>query len=138
MIYCSFTIESLESDFSGIQCKIDAVCIFGQIISDFSTIYGVAVMKWNFLTLKSLIEEHAHLNFADFLSTLLAIFYVINEKFHPAHLLIYLKSLQNKKDLNDFTAARFLVFFCCWQLRKRHRKPGSCDVIKVLLILWRL
>ena len=29
-------------------------------------------------------------------------------------------------------------FFCCWQLRKRHRKPGSCDVIKVLLISWRL
>ena len=38
-------------------------------------------------TLKSLIEEHAHIDFSDFLSTLLAIFYVINEKFHPARLL---------------------------------------------------
>ena len=45
-----------------------------------------------------------------------------------------LKSSRNKKDLNDVTA-RFLCFFCCWQLRKRRRKQGSCDVIKVLLIL---
>ena len=41
-------------------------------------------------TLKSLIEEHARLDFSDFLSTLLAIFHVINEKFPPARLLIYL------------------------------------------------
>ena len=41
-------------------------------------------------TLKSLIEEHARLNFSDFLSTLLAILHVINEKFHPTRLLIYL------------------------------------------------
>jgi hypothetical protein len=41
-------------------------------------------------TLKSLIEEHARLNFSDFLSTLLAIFHVINEKFHPTCSLIYL------------------------------------------------
>ena len=33
------------------------------------------------LLLKSLIEEHARLDFSDFLSTLLAIFHVINEKF---------------------------------------------------------
>ena len=39
-----------------------------------------------------------------------------------------IKSLQNKKDLNDFTAARFLVFFAA----------GSWDIIKVLLISWRL
>ena len=52
---------------------------------------------------------------------------------------IYIKSSQNKKDPNDVTAALFLVgFFCCWQLRKRQRKRGSCDVIKVLLISWRL
>ena len=50
-------------------------------------------------------------------------------------LVFLLKSSRNKKDLNDVTAAQFLVFFCCWQLRKRHRKPGSCDVIKVLLNL---
>ena len=31
--------------------------------------------------LKSLIEEHARLGFSDFLSTLLAIYHVINEKF---------------------------------------------------------
>ena len=41
-------------------------------------------------TLKSLIEEHARLDFSDFLSTLLAIFHVIYEKIHPACLLIYL------------------------------------------------
>jgi hypothetical protein len=39
-------------------------------------------------------EELARLNFSDFLSTLLAIFYVINEKFHPAFLLIYLENKQ--------------------------------------------
>ena len=43
-----------------------------------------------FTTLKYLIEEHARLNFSDFLSTLIAIFLVINEKFHSARLLIYL------------------------------------------------
>ena len=32
-------------------------------------------------------------------------------------------------------AAPFLVFFGCWKLRKRHQKQGSCDVIRVLLIL---
>ena len=37
-------------------------------------------------TLKSLIEEHARLDFSDFLSTLLAIFHVINKKLHPARL----------------------------------------------------
>ena len=41
-----------------------------------------------------------------------------------------LKLSRNKKDLNDVTAAPFSVF----QLRKRHWKWGSCDVIKVLLI----
>ena len=44
-----------------------------------------------------------------------------------------IKSSQNKKDLNDVTAAPFLVFFCYWQMRKIHRKRGSCDVIKVLI-----
>ena len=45
-------------------------------------------------TLKSLIEEHAPLDFSDFLFTLLAIFHVINKKFHPARLLIYLVNKQ--------------------------------------------
>ena len=45
-------------------------------------------------TLKSLIEEHARLDFSDFLSTLLVIFHVINKKFLPARLLI---SLVNKQ-----------------------------------------
>ena len=40
-------------------------------------------------TLKSLIEEHARLNFSDFHSTLLVIFHEVKEKIHPAHLLIY-------------------------------------------------
>ena len=42
--------------------------------------------------MKSLIEEHACLDFSDFLSTLLAFFHVINEKFHPAGLPINLLS----------------------------------------------
>jgi hypothetical protein len=46
------------------------------------------------LTLKSLIEEHARLDFSDFLSALLAIFHVINEKFPPASLSIYLVNKQ--------------------------------------------
>ena len=41
-------------------------------------------------TLKSLIEEHARLDISDFLSTLLAIFHVINKKLQPARLLTYL------------------------------------------------
>ena len=45
-------------------------------------------------TLKSLIEEHARLDFSDFLSTLLAILYVINANFLPACLLIYLVNKQ--------------------------------------------
>ena len=45
-------------------------------------------------TLKSLIEEHARIDFSDFLSTLLTIFHVINEKFHPARLLIHLMNKQ--------------------------------------------
>ena len=45
-------------------------------------------------TLMSLIEEHARLDFSDFRSTLLANFYVINEKFHSARLLIYLVNKQ--------------------------------------------
>ena len=48
-----------------------------------------AVITW-----KSLTEEHARLDFADFLSTLLAIFHVIDEKFHPTRLLIYLVNKQ--------------------------------------------
>ena len=50
--------------------------------------------KSKILTLKSLIEEHARLDFSDFLSTLLAIFHVINKKFPPARLLIYLVNKQ--------------------------------------------
>ena len=49
------------------------------------------------ITLKSLIEEHARLDFSDFLSTLFAIFpparlliYLVKKKFHPARLSIYL------------------------------------------------
>ena len=45
-------------------------------------------------TLKSLIEEHARLDFSDFISTLFVIFHVINEKFHPARLSIYLVKKQ--------------------------------------------
>ena len=43
---------------------------------------------------------------------------------------LYLKSSRNKKDLNNVTATPFLVFFCCWQLKKRHQKRCSCDIIK--------
>jgi hypothetical protein len=48
----------------------------------------------NLRTLKFLREEHVRLNFSDFLSTLLAIFHVLNQKFHPARLLIYLVNKQ--------------------------------------------
>ena len=57
-------------------------------------------------TLKSLIEKHARLDFSDFHSTLLAIFYVVNEKFHPARLLIYL--VKNKQIDILFQSARLL------------------------------
>ena len=57
-----------------------------RIQKTFKRIYGS--------TLKSLIEEYARLDFSDFLSTLLAIFHVINEKFPPARLLIYLVNKQ--------------------------------------------
>ena len=53
-----------------------------------------APVLYSDLTLKSLIEEHACLNFSDFHSTLLAIFHVVNKKFHPASLLIYLENKQ--------------------------------------------
>ena len=46
-----------------------------------------------------------------------------------------LKSSQNKKDLNDVTAARFPVSFSQLPAAEKHQKPGSCDIIKVLLIL---
>ncbi len=45
-------------------------------------------------TLKSLIEEHARLDFSDFLSTLLAIFHLKNKKFHRARLWTYLVKKQ--------------------------------------------
>merc|ERR1712051_989827 len=54
-----------------------------------NTVYIPSTLKIA-LTLKSLIEEHACLDLSDFLSTLLAIFHVINEKFPPARLSIYL------------------------------------------------
>ena len=48
----------------------------------------------DFNTLKFLIEEYTRLDFSDFLSTLLAIFHVINKKFQPARLLTYLVKKQ--------------------------------------------
>jgi hypothetical protein len=45
-----------------------------------------------------------------------------------------LKLSRNKKDLNDVTAAPFSVFLSQLPTAKKHRKRGSCDVIKVLLI----
>ena len=51
---------------------------------------------------------------------------------------VVLKSSRNKKDLNDVTAARFSVSFSQLPAAKKHPKLGSCDVIKVLLISWRL
>ena len=46
-----------------------------------------------------------------------------------------LKSSQNKKDLNYVTAAQFSVSSSQLPAAKKHQKPGSCEVIKVLLIL---
>ena len=46
---------------------------------------------------------------------------------------------RNNKDLNDVTAALYLIYFS--QLpaaKKQHPKEGSCETIKVLIISWRL
>ena len=60
------------------------------------------------ITLESLIEEHARLEFSDFHSTLFAIFHVINEKFHPARLLIHLVKKQAGGFFFQFRSARLL------------------------------
>ena len=67
-----------------------------KMVVPLETITSIAseVFENHALTLKSLIEEHARLDFSDFLSSLLAIFHVINEKFPPARLLIYLVNKQ--------------------------------------------
>ena len=57
---------------------------------------------------------------------------ILHKTMNLFHKFEIVKSSRNKKELNDITAAPFSVFFCSWQLRKRHRKRGSCDVIKVL------
>ena len=49
---------------------------------------------------------------------------------------VILKLSQNKKDLNDITAALFSVSFSQLPVANKYRKRGSCDVIKVFLILW--
>ena len=51
---------------------------------------------------------------------------------------LQLKLSQNKKDLNDVTASPIWVSFSQLPAAKNHQKQGSCDVIKVLLISWRL
>ena len=43
-----------------------------------------------------------------------------------------------KKDLNDVTAALFSVSFPQLATATKHWKWGSCDIIRVLLISWRL
>ena len=54
----------------------------------------ISLIDWPHKTSITYSEEHARLDFADFLSTLLAIFHVINEKIPPARLLIYLVNKQ--------------------------------------------
>ena len=61
--------------------------------------------------------------------------YVNNEEWQKQK---YLKSSRNKKDLNYVTAARFSVSFSQLPAAKKHQKAGSCEVIKVPLILQRL
>ena len=65
-------------------------------------------------TLKSLIEEHARLDFSNFISTLLAIFHVINKKFHPARLLIY--SINKQAGWPFFQPCSFIPF--CSSIRE--------------------
>ena len=64
--------------------------------------------------MKSLIEEHARLDFSDFLSTLIKIFHVKNKKVHPVHLLIYLVTsrvaLLSHKSFYAFTAMQITDF----------------------------
>ena len=64
-------------------------------------------MLWNFEhpvnTLKSLIEEHACLDFSDFLSTLLAIFY-----FPLCSFIIYLVNKQTCSSIRDFRVIKIV------------------------------
>ena len=68
--------------------------LFWVLVIGFLNLVSVDAKERSLLTLKSLIKEYVSLDFSDFLSTLLAIFHVINEKFHPACLLIYLVNKQ--------------------------------------------
>ena len=81
---------------SGEEIAVGALNFNGYVFFNFLNFFYEPILPWKLVsllhTLKSLIEEHARLNFSDFLSTLLA--YVKNEKFHPAHLLIYLVKKQ--------------------------------------------
>ena len=61
------------------------------------------------VTLNFLINEHACLAFLEFFATILSIFYVINEKFHPTRLLIYI--------VNKQTGWYFLFILVCSFIR---------------------
>ena len=83
---------------SGEEIAVGALNFNGYVFFNFLNFFYEPILPWKLVsllhTLKSLIEEHARLNFSDFHSTLLAIFHVVNEKFHPARLLIYLVNKQ--------------------------------------------
>ena len=76
------------------KCQITLKIDFGGAgwfsVEETKNLPGPSKPRSRWSTLKSLIEKHARLEFSDFLSTLLAIFHVINKKFHPDRLLIYL------------------------------------------------
>ena len=59
-------------------------------------------------TLKSLIEEHARLDFSDFLSTLLAIFHVIRRKIPPCS---FIKLLSKKAGKVEFFSNPACLFW---------------------------
>ena len=86
--------------------------------------------KWDLMYIK-IIHQTSENSFLKLVHTE----YQVNYKTQPFWVKgVRLKSSRNKKDLNDVTAALFLVSFSQLPAAKKHRKRGSCDVIKVLLI----
>ena len=70
-------------------------------------------------------EEHARLNFSDFLSTLLeTFFYVINEKFYPTLFLIYLVNKQAGRHFLP-TLLVYSGLLVYWALQSKYRLRSS-------------
>ena len=86
----NFLQSQNKNRITGFWTKADQLWVSVVLIIAKTVATLMITFKFKSSTLKSLIEEHARIDFSDFLSTLLTIFHVISEKFHPARLLIYL------------------------------------------------